>query len=237
MASHYDAWLTALGGDFSKLVAPRLDQVLARHRIKRGRFLDLGCGTGSLLALYRARSTALAGVDASPEMLAVAKQRLGRDATLLVGRLDAIPLRKKWDVITCFYDTLNHLTDRAALAAAFREVSRLLSARGVFVFDTNNRHCYQALWQSTSIVKTKDATISVTSHFVESASVGTSVITISPVVGPRVTAELRERCYDDADICALLEAASLNVRTAKPINPFAPGDIQPIKTFWVTTRA
>jgi SAM-dependent methyltransferase len=237
MAEHYDAWQVALGGEFAKLIAPRVLHVLRSRRFTQGRFLDLGTGTGSLLALFQDRPWVLVGVDASPEMLAIAKRKLDGRATFIAGRLDAIPLRKKWNVITCFYDTLNHITDRDTLAAAFREVSRLLAARGVFVFDTNNRHCYRTLWRTPGTVKTKSATISVTPHFDDSSRVGTAVITVSPRVGPSVTAELRERCYDDADIRALLANAGLAVDAQQSINPFAPGDTPPIKTFWVATRA
>jgi len=44
--------------------------------------LDVGCGTGTQLALYRRTGCKLHGVDRSPAMLAVARRKLGETAEL-----------------------------------------------------------------------------------------------------------------------------------------------------------
>lgn len=44
--------------------------------------LDVGCGTGTQLALYQKPGCRLFGIDLSPAMLAVAQQELGESATL-----------------------------------------------------------------------------------------------------------------------------------------------------------
>jgi ubiquinone/menaquinone biosynthesis C-methylase UbiE len=44
--------------------------------------LDVGCGTGTQLALYRRPGCELFGIDLSPAMLAIARQRLGDTADL-----------------------------------------------------------------------------------------------------------------------------------------------------------
>ncbi|MDR7254352.1 SAM-dependent methyltransferase [Nocardioides sp. BE266] len=51
------------------------------------RILDAGCGSGPLVADFVERGADVTGFDASPEMVEIARRRLGDDATLLVADL------------------------------------------------------------------------------------------------------------------------------------------------------
>lgn len=51
------------------------------------RVLDAGCGSGPLSAALRAKGAVVTGFDASPEMIKLARRRLGADATLHVADL------------------------------------------------------------------------------------------------------------------------------------------------------
>ncbi|MGZ6867965.1 MAG: methyltransferase domain-containing protein, partial [Blastococcus sp.] len=51
------------------------------------RILDAGCGSGPLSAALRDRGAIVTGIDSSPKMLALARQRLGADADLQVADL------------------------------------------------------------------------------------------------------------------------------------------------------
>ena len=51
------------------------------------RVLDAGCGSGPLSAMLRAKGAVVTGVDASPAMVELARQRLGGDADLRVADL------------------------------------------------------------------------------------------------------------------------------------------------------
>jgi ubiquinone/menaquinone biosynthesis C-methylase UbiE len=53
--------------------------------------LDVGCGTGSHLALYQRYQARLAGIDASPAMLDLARKRLGEHANLQLGDAAEMP--------------------------------------------------------------------------------------------------------------------------------------------------
>ena len=55
--------------------------------------LDVGCGTGNLLSLFRGRNITLAGSDLSPGMVAEAVRRLGGDADVRVADSESLP----WD--------------------------------------------------------------------------------------------------------------------------------------------
>lgn len=65
---------------------------LSLHRPRPGMtVLDVGCGTGSHLALYAAEGCAISGIDLSPSMLDRARRRLGADADLHLADATAIP--------------------------------------------------------------------------------------------------------------------------------------------------
>ncbi len=53
--------------------------------------LDIGCGTGSHLELYRRAGCRVAGIDRSPAMLAEARRKLGAGALLTLGDGTRLP--------------------------------------------------------------------------------------------------------------------------------------------------
>ncbi|MEU7474147.1 class I SAM-dependent methyltransferase [Streptomyces sp. NPDC044984] len=66
-----------------------------------GDVLDLGCGTGSLSLLAAERGHRVTGVDRSPAMVALAREKLaGRDAVFLVGDATAPPVgEERYDAV------------------------------------------------------------------------------------------------------------------------------------------
>lgn len=66
-----------------------------------GDVLDLGCGTGSLSLLASEQGHRVTGVDLSPAMVALARQKLaGRDAVFLVGDAAAPPVgEQRFDAV------------------------------------------------------------------------------------------------------------------------------------------
>lgn len=65
---------------------------LKMYTPKKGmRILDVGCGTGLNLELYRQAGCETWGIDLSPSMLDVARDRLGRQANLYAGDATDMP--------------------------------------------------------------------------------------------------------------------------------------------------
>lgn len=66
-----------------------------------GDVLDIGCGTGSLSLLAAERGHRVTGVDRSPAMVALAREKLaGRDAVFLVGDATAPPVgEERYDAV------------------------------------------------------------------------------------------------------------------------------------------
>jgi len=88
LASGYDA-------RWSSYIHASVQETLARLPRKAGdRILDIGCGTGVLLAALAAANDdlQLQGIDPVPEMLAVARQRLPEGAILKAGWADNLQL-------------------------------------------------------------------------------------------------------------------------------------------------
>lgn len=102
--------------------------------------LDLACGTGSLSAKLADAGYELVCVDASPQMLAFASQKLaGNDrAALICQRMESLDLFGTVDAAVCFLDGVNHLTTPRKALAAFERVSLFLNPGGLFLFDLNS---------------------------------------------------------------------------------------------------
>jgi demethylmenaquinone methyltransferase/2-methoxy-6-polyprenyl-1,4-benzoquinol methylase len=62
--------------------------------------LDVGCGTGIQLKLYQNAGCIVSGIDLSPSMLQVARNRLGYDAGIYLGDASCMPYKdEKFDLI------------------------------------------------------------------------------------------------------------------------------------------
>ena len=106
---------------------------VARLPIRAGeRVLDVGCGTGYLLARLQARcpDSDLVGLDLTPAMLDQAAGRLGAAATLLCGSGDALPLPDA-SVDTVVSANVFHFFERPH--AALAEMARVLRPGGRLV--------------------------------------------------------------------------------------------------------
>jgi SAM-dependent methyltransferase len=88
---------------WSSYIATSLEQTLRRLELRPGeRILDVGCGTGALLSLLSesAPTVQLSGVDPVPEMLEIARQRLGNDVVLEQAFAEGLPFSsQKFDVV------------------------------------------------------------------------------------------------------------------------------------------
>jgi ubiquinone/menaquinone biosynthesis C-methylase UbiE len=93
------------------------------------RVLDIGCGTGADLGLYRRSGCEVAGVDLSPAMLAVARRRLGDSADLRMcsGKMLSFP-DCSFDLVLATY--LLHELPSEDRPAVIREMMRVVKREG-----------------------------------------------------------------------------------------------------------
>jgi ubiquinone/menaquinone biosynthesis C-methylase UbiE len=102
--------------------------------------LDIGCGTGRFLAQLAEVAKAW-GVDASPEMLEVARGRANA-AGLKVGSAEELPFKDGWFERATMWLVV-HLVDRPR---AFAEARRVLAADGRFALATFDPSYFDVFW-------------------------------------------------------------------------------------------
>jgi SAM-dependent methyltransferase len=131
--------------------------LLERHHPEARSVLELACGTGSILAGLRDRYEVV-GVDLSEEMLAVAKRKLP-DVELVRADMTRVRLRRRFDVVLCLYDSINHLLRWRQWEALFDRAREHLHADGVFVFDLNTERRLAALVAARPAVEWFDGNV------------------------------------------------------------------------------
>lgn len=126
---------------FSRLVSLGRDRAIREQLIELAaptpgeNVLDVGCGTGTLVIALKPKvgTSQVHGIDASPEMIAVAKEKVaGSDVGFQIGLIEAIPFPDgSFDLVTSSL-MLHHLPDdlkRTGLA----EIRRVLKPGGRFM--------------------------------------------------------------------------------------------------------
>ena len=114
--------------------------------------LDLACGTGSLSVELSAIGYDVIGVDASADMLAEAAAKGRGKILFLCQAFDTLDLYGTVGAVVCALDSLNHITDAAALEAAFARVALFTAPGGVFVFDVNTPYKHREILANNTFV-------------------------------------------------------------------------------------
>ena len=103
--------------------------------------LDVGCGSGSLTLTakqYTGRSGSVNGIDASPEMIEVARKKakqMGMDVMFDVALIEKLPFGDSTFDVVISRLVMHHLPDDLKLQA-FAEILRVLRPRGtIFLTD------------------------------------------------------------------------------------------------------
>jgi ubiquinone/menaquinone biosynthesis C-methylase UbiE len=120
-----------------------LVELLVREGDLRGRrVLDVGCGTGRLAAALAERfGCKVWGVDASPEMIQVARARVPRGVGLKVGRAEALDFKDGWFERVTMTLVLQ-LVDRPRALAEIVRVLRPSGRLALLTFDYSHFERY-----------------------------------------------------------------------------------------------
>ena len=112
-----------------------------------GALLDVGTGTGRMLELLAPQAGRALGIDQSPQMLGIARDRLSRaglrNAQLRQGDIFALPVERDAFDVVVVHQVLHYLDDPAARAARGRAhaAAGWSSARGRFRATSGGRAC------------------------------------------------------------------------------------------------
>ena len=131
LAEFYDP-LNA-GKDYRSEV--RFLEAIARRLGPRGRtsWLDVACGSGRHLEYLR-RKHRVVGVDASREMLRLARRRV-RGAKLVRGDMRTFRLGQRFDVVSCLFSAIGHLPTKSDVRKTFVNFALHLNPGGVAVVE------------------------------------------------------------------------------------------------------
>lgn len=150
LAPVYDG---TIGGPVFERTRTVFEAFVRRFGLRFRDAIDLGCGTG-LFCRYLARrwGTPVIGVDLSPDMLrAAARNCRGLPVRLIRGDISGLRLPYRSDMITCNFDTLNHLTSPEHARAAIERVAVHLRPGGAFFFDFLTPHQRFPPWEEVAI--------------------------------------------------------------------------------------
>ena len=136
-----------------------IEKIIARD-YKQGKpelVLDLGCGTGSMTLELAKRGYDMTGIDYSPEMLDIARNRAideGLDSKMLwlCQDMTEFELYGTVDVTVSCLDSLNHLTGGSDLESCLKLVHNYLIPDGLFIFDINGKYKFENIYADNSYV-------------------------------------------------------------------------------------
>lgn len=227
------AYDQALGERFFRSLRRVLTRLLQKFPPPEKTHLDLACGSGLAVEYFRQLGFSSTGVDLSIPMLAVAARRMPKR---VAGDICRLPIRGSFGVVTCFYDSLNHLSEPAALLAAFTGARRVMGPRSIFLFDMNDPEIYPAVWglDDPFIAQGKDFRLVMATRFNAKTRIAHADIRGWAIRdGKRVDIreEHRQRAYTREQIVKALGAAGLEPLEISGFDPY--GESRRVKLVFV----
>jgi SAM-dependent methyltransferase len=146
-APFYDAFTAA--SDYDRWTGFVLE--LAQRLGLRGKsLLDLACGTGKSFLPFLERGFEVTGCDASGAMLGEAARK-APGVPLVRADLREVGSLGRFDLVTCFDDSLNYLLDERDLGRSFLSIAANLHPAGLALFDLNTLLAYRTIFASDSV--------------------------------------------------------------------------------------
>ena len=245
-SSAYDAFAyaydAALGERFFRAVRELLAPRLERYPTVVKTHLDLACGTGLALEFFRARGWKSIGLDASLPMLSVARSRA---TSLVAADFATLPFRGTFSRVTCLYDSLNHVKNRADLTAIFRSIRRVMSSDALFFFDMNHPDAYPEVWgmKEPFVADGRGYHLEIATAYRRRDATGLALVTGWAMLpnGKRyeISERHEQRAYTEREIVESLGAAGLEPVEVVDFDPFRDGTAESpgIKLFFVCRPA
>jgi SAM-dependent methyltransferase len=211
--SDYEAWAR-------ELLAHARD-----HGLRGTTLLDLACGTGKSFMPFLDQGFSVTACDSSTAMLAEAARRAPA-ARLVHADIRALPELGRFDLVTCFDDSLNYLLDEDELAAALAGVRASLAPGGLALFDLNSLLAYRTTFARDSVTESADAVFAWRGSSTPDAAPGCEVHARLDIFArtqgelySRVATAHRQRHFARGRVLALLEAAGLDCLSVHGVLP------------------
>ncbi len=224
---------------------PYLEALLARHAFIGDAALDVACGTGTLALGLTQKGWRVYGIDASPDMLAQARQKAaGLDSPVAVTWLQAdmrdFALPEAVDLAISTYDSLNYLLTFDDLCRTFGCVARALRPGGLFLFDMNTESAFLRDWDD-SVFFVEDEELAVVIQSVYDAAARQATATITGFVRQgdlyaRFQETHVERAYSQLETIAALETGGFWVTATYHCFTFDPADDASPRILWAARK-
>jgi SAM-dependent methyltransferase len=151
------------GGDyceFSRRMCEYLPAALKALGVNPKKILDLACGEGTFAFAASRLGYSVTGLDLSEQMLGFARRHAreaGTPVDLVRADMRSLPFTRGFDLVTCWFDSLNYILDLDALSRVFRGVAGALERDGIFMFDMNTIYGLAVNWRENPCCVERDA--------------------------------------------------------------------------------
>jgi SAM-dependent methyltransferase len=128
----YEMWFGAL--------LPELE----KRGLRKGRLLDVGCGTGRAFEPMLRRGWEIQGCDVSAGMLDEARRKYGDAVALDNADARELPVYGEFELAWALNDVVNYLVEDGDLERALRGMRANLAGDGMVLFDANSLGLFQS---------------------------------------------------------------------------------------------
>ncbi|MCL2446354.1 MAG: class I SAM-dependent methyltransferase [Oscillospiraceae bacterium] len=173
--------------------------------------LDLACGTGIYSHALFAQGYDVIGVDASADMLSVARER-NPQQLLLCQRLEQLDLYGTAQAAICLTDSLNHITNPAHVRKFFKRLALFLEPGAPFILDVNTLYKHEhVLGNNTFCYEHSEATLVWHNRWLPEQCMTEITLDFGDV-----TEKFCERVYSIKELTAWLNKAGFSVEKTLP---------------------
>lgn len=245
-ATLYDEWQALHPTPFSVALAPRIEDAVRTWGVPRAALADVACGTGTFALHWAKRHPkwTVFGTDRSEGMIQGARRAAtassrkptsspiarsvarARSAapTFIVQDLAHFELDQPVGLVTCLFDSVNHVTHPSALGKIFGRVHDALLPGGLFVFDVIDDDGFEEAFSGYSITNGRDLYVGMEMDYHERGGVGYGRAVFSffkriDRAWHRLGFELEERRWRKRELRALLKGAGLSVVEVPRLDP------------------
>lgn len=141
--------------------------------------LDLACGTGTFATMLKLKGFDVEGLDLSKTIIEIAKEKAKINHIAIpfyVEDMTNFNLHKKYDVITCFFDSVNFLKTSDDITKMLNCVKKHLKPQGLFIFDIFSKTLFNEYSKHSLIEENHTYTLNWTTKKVDNKTLKHSII-------------------------------------------------------------
>lgn len=139
--------------------ADYIENLLKKNKIENGLVLELGCGTGSMTARLADKGYEMIGIDASEEMLSIARessQEREHEILYLCQDMRTFELYGTVAAVISVCDSMNYILTEEDLLKVFTLVNNYLDPGGLFLFDLDTQYAYEEVLGDSTIAENRE---------------------------------------------------------------------------------